>query len=98
MRLYDEGKLEAATQLVLSDIGKEKMEALRQLTAELVARETSNVGRARGDIELTLWCSRLGVGASEHAEPAFPVHVFAANLRVAERQREEQQARGAGRA
>ncbi|MBC7956468.1 MAG: CHASE3 domain-containing protein [Cytophagales bacterium] len=61
MRLFDEGKLEAATQLVLSDIGKEKMEAMRQLTAELIARETSNVAVGRSDIDQTLWLSRIGV-------------------------------------
>ena len=61
MRLHNEGKGEAAMQLLLSDIGKEKMEAVRQLTAELVAKETSNVAEDRADIYQTLWLSRRGV-------------------------------------
>jgi signal transduction histidine kinase len=61
MRLHNEGKGEAAMQLLLSDIGKEKMEAVRQLTAQLVAQETSNVAEDRADIYRTLWFSRLGV-------------------------------------
>ena len=61
IRLHDEGKNEAATELVLSDIGKEKMEAIRALNAELLAHETFNVAAGRNDIYRTLMLSRLGV-------------------------------------
>jgi signal transduction histidine kinase len=63
IRLHDEGKSEAATELVLSDIGKEKMEAIRTLGAELLAHETLNVGASRNEIYRTLMLSRIGVAA-----------------------------------
>ena len=61
MRLRREGKNDAAMQLMLSDIGKERMEAVRQLTEELITRENTNVAAARDDVNLTLWLARLGV-------------------------------------
>ena len=63
IRLYDEGKVQASTELVLSDIGKEKMEALRALGAGLLARETSNVAERRGELYNTLLLSRIGMAA-----------------------------------
>ncbi len=63
IRLYDEGKIDAAKELVLSDIGKEKMEALRALSAELLASETLNVEESRSDIYQTLMLSRIGMAA-----------------------------------
>jgi CHASE3 domain sensor protein len=43
IRLHDEGKIDLATELILSDIGKEKMEAIRALGAELLATQAHNV-------------------------------------------------------
>ncbi len=63
IRLFDEGRIDAAKELVLSDIGKEKMEALRLLSAELLASETSNVEENRADIYRTLLLSRIGMAA-----------------------------------
>ncbi len=63
IKLQDEGKREAATDLLLTDIGKEKMEAIRSLSAELLAIETFSVARGRGDIYQTLLLSRVGVAA-----------------------------------
>lgn len=89
MRLYDEGKLEAATQLVLSDIGKEKMEAVRQLTAELVALETANFDAGRKDIYETLWLSRAGVTILS-ALSLLALFMYLRQTSALERQREEQ--------
>ena len=63
IRLLDEGKIDAAKELVLSDIGKEKMEALRALSAQLLAGETSNLEASRADIYRTLLLSRIGMAA-----------------------------------
>ncbi len=90
MRLHDEGKLEAATQLVLSDIGKEKMEAVRQLTAELVARETSNVAIGRQSIDQTLLFSRLGVAVLS-ALSLLSLFMYLRQTSLLEGQRAEQQ-------
>lgn len=89
MRLYDEGKMEAATQLVLSDIGKEKMEAVRQLTAELVARETTNVAIGRQSIHDTLWLSRIGVTVLSCLS-LLALFLYLRQTSALERQREEQ--------
>ena len=89
LRLYDEGKLEAATQLVLSDIGKEKMEAVRQLTAELIVRETANVSTGRHDIYETLWLSRIGVTVLSGLS-LLALFLYLRQSSALERQREEQ--------
>ncbi|MBC7995013.1 MAG: CHASE3 domain-containing protein, partial [Rhizobacter sp.] len=89
LRLYDEGKMEAATQLVLSDIGKEKMEAVRQLTAELIARETANVAGGRKTIHDTLWLSRVGVTVLSVLS-LMALFFYLRQTSALERQREEQ--------
>lgn len=61
MRLQREGKNDAAMALMLSDIGREKMDAVRQLTQELFARESANVATGREEVNQTLWLARLGV-------------------------------------
>jgi signal transduction histidine kinase len=89
LRLYDEGKMEAATQLVLSDIGKEKMEAVRQLTAELIVRETANVADGRKTIHDTLWLSRIGVAVLSFLS-LMALFFYLRQTSALERQREEQ--------
>jgi signal transduction histidine kinase len=61
IRLHQEGKGETSRDLVLSGIGKEKMEAIRLLGAELLSQETTNVAAARDAIYHTLMLSRVGV-------------------------------------
>lgn len=61
MRLQREGKNDAAMELLLSDIGREKMEAVRQLTQELFERESANVAVGREEVNQTLWLGRVGV-------------------------------------
>ena len=90
MRLHNEGKGEAAMQLLLSDIGKEKMEAVRQLTAELVAQETSNDAEDRADIYQTLWFSRIGVQVLG-VLGLLSLFMYLRQVSVLEQQREQQQ-------
>lgn len=61
LRLQREGKNDAAMELLLSDIGREKMETVRQLTQELYARESANATAVREDVNETLSFERLGV-------------------------------------
>jgi signal transduction histidine kinase len=61
IRLRQEGKGEKSRDLVLSGIGKEKMEAIRLLGAELLRQESTNVTAARDAIYRTLMLSRVGV-------------------------------------
>jgi signal transduction histidine kinase len=61
IRAQDRGRTDLARELVLSDIGKEKMEAIRALGAQLLALETRNVADSRAAVYRTLLISRLGV-------------------------------------
>jgi signal transduction histidine kinase len=61
IRLKEEGRSSAGTEIVLSGIGKEQMDALRALSSELLAHETRNVARSQNDIYRTLLVSRVGI-------------------------------------
>ena len=63
IRLQEAGSARNASELVLSGIGKEKMDAISRIGDQLLARETRNVERSRQDIYQTLMLSRLGVTA-----------------------------------
>ena len=63
IRLHDEGKVDAATEVVLTDIGKGKMEAIRTVGAELMALETTNRDETRANIYRSLLMGRIGVAA-----------------------------------
>ena len=61
IRLHQEGKIDAVRDLVLSGIGKEKMEAIRLLVAELLKQEADKVAESRSAVYRTLLLSRIGV-------------------------------------
>ena len=61
IRLRQEGKVDASRDLFLSGIGKEKMEAIRVLGAELLAQEDAKVSEGWRGINRTLTFSRIGV-------------------------------------
>jgi signal transduction histidine kinase len=61
IRLHDEGRAEAAMQIVLSDIGREKMAGIRALGAELLALEDQGMATAHHDLYRTLMLSRIGM-------------------------------------
>ncbi|MBK9574666.1 MAG: CHASE3 domain-containing protein [Rhodoferax sp.] len=63
IRLQQEGRTGAATELVLSGIDKEAMDAIVQVGNQLLAHETGKVATSRADIYQTLLLSRLGVAA-----------------------------------
>lgn len=63
IRLHQQGRGETTRDIVLSDIGKEQMDRLRALSAELLARETRRVERGRDDVYRTLMLSRVGIAA-----------------------------------
>jgi len=50
-------------ELLLSDIGREKMEHLRLLGERLIAHETAQVEVGRRSVYQTLWLNRIGVSA-----------------------------------
>jgi signal transduction histidine kinase len=61
IRLKDEGRGKAGTEIVLSGIGKEQMDALRDLSSQLLEHETRNVATSQNDIFRTLLVSRVGI-------------------------------------
>jgi signal transduction histidine kinase len=61
IRLHQQGRETATRDIVLTDIGKEQMDRIRSLSAELLARETQRVQRGRDDVYRTLMLSRIGV-------------------------------------
>jgi len=50
-------------ELVLSDIGREKMEHVRTLGEQLIQHETEQVALGRRNVYQTLWLNRIGVSA-----------------------------------
>ncbi len=63
VRLHQSGKPQTARELILSDIGKEKMEDIRLIGAQLLAHESSRIAVGRQDVYNTLMLSRIGVVA-----------------------------------
>jgi signal transduction histidine kinase len=63
IQLQQEGRVEASREIVLSNIGREKMEAIRVLGDKLLAVEAAQVQVSRTDIYRTLLMSRIGMAA-----------------------------------
>ena len=90
VRLYDEGKRTATVTIVKSDIGKEQMDAIRKLSAELLEHESRNVEAGRNDIYQTLRLSRLGV-ALLSAFSLLALLMYLRQSAALDKQRQEQQ-------
>ena len=63
LMLFREGKTDGALQLLLTDIGREQMEALRNTSRKLIDRETGKIAAERDEIYVTLRLGRIGVAA-----------------------------------
>ncbi len=63
IRMQDTQRGAAGIELMQSGIGRELMETIRQVSAELLAGETSRVAAGRGDLDRTLLGGRVGVAA-----------------------------------
>jgi len=61
--LHDKGAHQGWRELLLSDIGKEKMERVRTLTEQLLAEESSQVEKGRKGVYQTLMLNRIGTTA-----------------------------------
>ncbi len=61
IRMRDDGRARASMELVLSGIGKEKMDDVRTLGAEMIQQETRNIATRQNDIYRTLLLSRMGI-------------------------------------
>ena len=63
LQLHDQGKSETARELLLTNIGKEQLESIRQLSAEMLKRQSAAVTQGRAEVYRTLLLSRVGVAA-----------------------------------
>jgi len=63
IELHDKGAKDAWRDLLLSDIGKEKMERVRTLTEQLLAEENAQVAQGRKGVYQTLMLNRIGTTA-----------------------------------
>ena len=63
LQLHERGPAAAWRELMLTDIGREKMEGLRQSSGRLLLLETQRVEQERRDVFTTLRSGRLGVSA-----------------------------------
>jgi signal transduction histidine kinase len=61
INLHDTGRRQASIDLVMSNIGRDQMEALRVLSADLLARESVKVTQGRSDVYQVLMVGRIGV-------------------------------------
>ncbi len=61
MRLYDEGKQDAWREMMLTNIGQEKMEGLRVASRTLLDLESQRVTQKREGVQRTLLINRIGV-------------------------------------
>jgi signal transduction histidine kinase len=64
LKLFNEGNNEGWRELMLTDIGREKMEAVRSATEQLLALEAQRVTEERAQIGRSLALGRLGIDAT----------------------------------
>jgi len=63
IKLHDDGKEGAWQELMLSNIGQEQMDLVRNVSAELLKFETARVAAGRTSVSQTLMLNRIGVTA-----------------------------------
>ncbi len=61
IRLIEEGKVTATSEILQSGIGREKMDEIRAISGTLLVREELNLTRSRDGIYRTLLLSRIGI-------------------------------------
>ena len=89
IQLMEDGRGKAGTEIVLSGIGREQMDSLRQLSNELLEVETLNVANSQNDIFRTLLLSRIGI-ALLSAVGLLGLFLYLRQTAALERQRQEQ--------
>ena len=88
--LYAQGKEQAWHELLLSNIGQEKMEALRTLSGDLVRLETTAIAEHREGVFQTLLLNRIGVTAMT-ALSLLALFMYLRQTAALERQRDDRQ-------
>ena len=89
MKLRDEGKEQVWRNLMMSNIGKEQMDALRSLSEQLLTVESRKEAAARSSLSQTLLLNRIGVTAMT-ALSLLALYMYLRQTTALVRQREEQ--------
>ena len=63
LTMFQQGNTDGALQLLLTDIGREQMELVRQASRGLVRSEAEKIAQQRKEIDRTLTLGRIGIGA-----------------------------------
>ncbi len=63
LRLYDAGNTDSWRAVMATNIGKERMEAVRRSASNFLAEVSASINREGDDIARTLMLSRIGIGA-----------------------------------
>ncbi len=90
LHLYDEGRVDTWRELLLTNIGKEKMETLQSLSDQLLAFETDKVTLDHESVSQTLLLNRLGV-TTMTALSLLALFMYLRQTAALDRQRAEQQ-------
>jgi len=90
LRLYEQGSPDSWRELMLTNIGKEKMDTIRALSNDLLALETDKVAKDRESINQTLLLNRLGV-TTMTALSLLALFMYLRQTAALDRQRGEQQ-------
>ena len=61
LQLNEEGRGKAGQEILMTDIGREKMDAIRATSAELLEYQTRAVSASRAELDVTLALGRFGV-------------------------------------
>lgn len=90
MALYQEGRYDAWRELMLLDIGREKMAEIRSAAEELMRIESQRVDTGREGIYDTLLLHRIGVGAMSVVS-LLALYMYLRQTRALEAQQRERQ-------
>jgi len=90
LKLFEEGRDNTWRELMLSDIGKEKMEAVRSASIRLLEFESDKVEAGRKRLYQTLLLSRIGVTAMS-ALSLLALFMYLSQIAAMERQRKRQE-------
>ena len=90
LRLKDEGRSLASTEIVVSGIGQEQLDESHRLSNALLERETANIARSQNGIHQTLLISRIGI-ALLSLTGLLSMYLYLRQTAALERQQHEQQ-------
>ena len=90
IRLNDEGRQEAARELLLSNIGKERMDNIRATAEQILVEEAKGSVAASQNVSDTLLANRIGVGTMTLLS-LLGLYLYLRQTRELDEQREQQQ-------